>query len=393
MRGGDVPPVVCFAGQDWEIHGRAHCDFQIMRELGALRTVLVVNSIGMRMPLPGTTERPLARVMRKLRSTLRYYVRRPLASSPGLVVLTPVSLPVFGRPVLRRVNAWGVAVQVWVAARALRLRDPWVLLTVPTAIDVVERLGWADRLVYYRADDHAAQPDVDRGLIRAFEERIMASARAVLYASRALMEREHARTGPKARFVDHGVELDHFRPIPEHVDPPDLAAIPRPRIGFFGQIDSTSVDLELVERLGREVRDVASIVMIGRVAADVSALERAPNVHLLGFRPYEILPQYARGFDVAIVAFPTSDWINAVNPIKLKEYLALGLPVVATATPDLRRFGDTVDLAVSSDEFVALVRQRLADPRPEDGGRRRESVAEAGWDRRAAAIVELMVDA
>lgn len=386
------PPVVCFAGQDWVIHGPAHCDFQIMRQLGKQQVALVVNGIGMRLPRSGRTEQPLRRVARKAHVTVRYFLRRPSAAAPYLHVMTPLSLPLFSNTTLRTLNARLVAAQVWVVSRALGIRDPWALTTLPTWIDVVEALAWDDRIVYYRADDHAQQPDVDIALIRALEDRLIDRAHVVLYASERFMARERARSGDTAMFLDHGVETDHFVPAgADHVDPPGLADVPHPRVGFFGQIDATSVDLDLVARLADELPD-AHLVMIGRSGTDLSALAARPNVHLLGFRPYDELPRYARGFDVGIVPLPHSAWIDAANPIKLKEYLSLGLPVVATGNDELERFREYVALCRTHDQFVDAVRAALELPSscPTAAAARRASVLGAGWDRRAEAVLSVM---
>lgn len=379
------PPVVCFAGQDWAIHGPAHCDFQIMRQLGKRQVALVVNGIGMRLPLRGRTERPWRRVARKVSVTVRYFLRRPARTSPHLWVMTPLSFPAFGSPSLRRLNARLVAAQVWLVSRALGMRDPWALTTLPTWVDVVEALGWGDRVVYYRPDDHAQQPDVDVELIRSFEDRLIERAHVVLYASHWLQAREQHRSGRKAMFLDHGVETDHFVPSARAVDPPDLAPIPHPRVGFFGQIDATSVDLDLVARLARELPDVA-VVMIGRSATDLARFADNPNVHLLGFRAYESLPAYAHGFDVAIVPLPRSDWIDAANPIKLKEYLSVGLPVVAMGNDEMERFRDHVALCATHEEFVDAVRHALETQPTGAAEARRGSVLASGWDRRAEEV-------
>ncbi|MBP6730060.1 MAG: hypothetical protein KA129_10565, partial [Microthrixaceae bacterium] len=312
--------IVCFAGQDWYIHGRAHCDFQVMRELAGDDRVLVVNSIGMRVPIPGRTEAPARRIVRKLRSILRHYLARPLPAVPNLLLMSPVAVPAFTTRAARRLNGAVVAAQVRAAAAAHRVRDPWVVVAVPTAIDAIELAGWGDRVIYYRADDNAAQPDVDHQLIRAFEDRVIAAAHLVLYSSATLLERERERVGDKGVFFDHGVEVDHFHAA-DRTEPTDVAAIQRPRIGFVGAIDQQSVDLDLIDRLATEFPD-ASIVMIGRSATDDARLTAHANVHLLGARAYEEVPDHMASFDVAINPKPATAWASAANPIKLKEYLA-----------------------------------------------------------------------
>ena len=382
--------IVCFAGQDWYIHGRAHCDFQVMRELAGDDRVLVVNSIGMRVPIPGRTEAPARRIVRKLRSILRHYVARPLPAVPNLVLMSPVAVPAFTTRAARRLNGAVVAAQVRAAAAAHRVRDPWVVVAVPTAIDAIELAGWSDRVIYYRADDNAAQPDVDHQLIRAFEDRVIAAAHLVLYSSATLLERERERVGDKGVFFDHGVEVDHFHAA-DRTEPTDVAAIARPRIGFVGAIDQQSVDLDLIDRLATEFPD-ASIVMIGRSATDDARLTAHANVHLLGARAYEEVPDYMASFDVAINPKPATAWASAANPIKLKEYLAMGLPVVSSGSDDVARFADVVALAAHHDEFVEGVRAALAGAAPGSAATRRESVLVDGWNRRAERLRELIAE-
>ena len=127
--------VVLFSAQDYWYHNRAHSDVQLARELSADRPVLLVNSLGMRLPRPGATTQPGRRILRKVRSTLRG-LRRPEPEHPGLWVLSPFSLPVHGRPHLARLNAASVRAQVRVASAFAGIRTPDVIVTLPTAWEV-----------------------------------------------------------------------------------------------------------------------------------------------------------------------------------------------------------------------------------------------------------------
>src|SRR5213078_3256659 len=113
------------------------------------------------------------------------------------------------------------------------------------------------------------------------------------------------------------------------VVPPEIASLPRPVIGYFGLIADDWVDVPLIEHVAREFPG-ASVVMLGKVTADVSALAKIPNVHLLGRKPYASLPAYCKGFDVALIPFPINEATLNSNPLKAREYLAAGLPVICT---------------------------------------------------------------
>ncbi|MGW0592394.1 glycosyltransferase [Streptosporangium sp. NPDC002607] len=382
----DSPGYLCFSAQDWWYHNRAHSDFQLMRSIAAHRKVLVVNSIGMRMPTPGRSTQVLRRVGRKLRS-VAMLVRRPLRELPGFYVMSPLPLPFYGSPLARRVNALLVRAQVLAVSRALGLHRPVIMVTIPTAWDVVRPMR-RQALVFNRSDRHSSFPESDRPTIEALERGLLERSDHVLYVSTALMDEERRMTGDRAYFLDHGVDTDHFRRRPESEQPADIRAIPGPRVGFFGALDDYLVDFDLLERIAGELPDV-SLVLIGDATVPMERLTRHPNVHWLGFRPYETIPGYGSGFDVAIMPWLDNPWIKHSNPIKLKEYLALGLPVVSTDFQELVNYADRVRIAASGDLFLDAVRATLREGGPRPADDLRGSVLGASWSSRAAQLMAL----
>jgi GT2 family glycosyltransferase/glycosyltransferase involved in cell wall biosynthesis len=381
-----APAYVCFSAQDWWYHNRAHSDFQLMRRVARDRTVLFVNSIGMRMPLPGRSPGALRRIVRKARS-MSHRLQAPLPDVPGFHVLTPVVLPFYGSRWGRAVNAWVVRVQVARAERRLGIEDPLVVATIPTAWEVVRRLPHRS-LVFNRSDKHSAFGEVDQASIGGLEQALLAGADHVLYVSRSLLAEEAPRTAERAHFLDHGVDLELFRPRPPEEEPGDLRTIPHPRIGFFGGFDDYIVDFALLEKVAAEIPD-AHLVLIGDATCPMGRLERLPNVHWLGYRPYEEIPRYGSGFDVALMPWLDNEWIRHSNPIKLKEYLALGLPVVSTDFPEAHHYAEWVSIAAGPEDFVARVRKELGDHDAVEGERRRAAVAGDSWDRRSQELMAL----
>jgi GT2 family glycosyltransferase/glycosyltransferase involved in cell wall biosynthesis len=369
--------LVCFSAQDFWYHNRAHSDVQLMRRLAATREVLLVNSIGMRMPLPGRTTQPLRRVARKAASISKL-LRHPFAELPGFAVLSPVVLPLYGSRAGRALNARVVAWQVRWACRRLGIEKPTVVVTIPTAVDVLPHLATSG-VVFNRSDKHSEFAETDQALIRSLEDRLLRESDAVVYVSRQLMSDESDRTGHRASFLDHGVDLEHFLPVVPDDEPAELAAVPRPRIGFFGGIDDYVVDLDLLERTARELPE-AQLVLVGDATCPMDRLTRLPNVTWLPRRPYEEIPAYGRAFDVAVMPWLDNDWIRSCNPIKLKEYLALGLPVVSTDFPEVRHYADVVRIAGSPADFVEQVRRTLADSGPSTPAARRAAVDASSWD-------------
>jgi glycosyltransferase involved in cell wall biosynthesis len=383
---GTSAPFICFAGLDWWYHNRAHSDFQLMTRAARTRPVLLVNAIGMRMPLPGKTSQPLRRIFRKLRSMARL-VRRPLAELPGFFVFTPVLFPFYGVAWARRLNSRLVRFQVELVARRIGIADPVLFVTLPTAWDIVQPMR-RRALVFNRSDKASEFGEANQAAISALEDALLKESDAVVYVSRALMEEERPVVGARGHFLDHGVDLGHFDPGAAGPEPDDLRAIPRPRIGWFGSLRDHLVDFALLERLARELPH-AQLVLVGDAVSSMERFAKLPNVHWLGFRPYEEIPRYGRGFDVAIMPWRDNDWIRSCNPIKLKEYLALGLPVVSTDFPEVRHYAEVVRIARDGDDFVRHVRAALAEGGPATPALRRNAVLGASWDARTADLLAL----
>lgn len=368
--------VICFCGQDWWYHNRAHSDFQLMTRAAGKRKVLLINTIGMRMPMPGRSPLPFRRMWRKLKSMLRG-VSRPLADKPDYVVLTPVLFPFYGSPAARAFNAWLVRWQVERQARKMGIRHPHVIVTVPTAWEVAREMERVS-LAYNRSDKHSAFAEADSPLITRLEHELFTHADLVIYSSRSLLESEREHTGDRSLFLDHGVDTRHFAPRPRTEKLTTLGC-KRPIVGFFGGLDDYVVDFGLLERIASE-RPQYSLVLIGDATLPLDFLTRHPNVRHLGFRPYQEIPDIGADFDVSIMPWLDNEWIRNCNPIKMKEYLSLGQEVVTTYFPEVEHYLDHVHLARTGDEFLARIDEVIAGKR--SPGDRKVLFSRAAWDDR-----------
>jgi GT2 family glycosyltransferase/glycosyltransferase involved in cell wall biosynthesis len=378
---------VCYSAQDWWYHNQSHSDFQLMRGLARFEPVLVVNSLGMRLPLPGRTTSATARVLRKLRSAAKF-VRQPDPDIPGFHVMTPLFLPVYGNAAIRRINGWLVHLQVALAARWIGIDRPAVVVTLPTAWEAARHLR-RRCLVINRSDRYSALPEADPDVIRPLEEVLLREGDVIVYTSHQLMEEEARAAGTRARFLGHGVDLDHFHAVAPH---PELEAVPHPRVGFFGGLDDYTVDVDLLRSVADRL-PTAQLVLVGDASScEIDDLLERPNVHWFGQRPYAEIPAFGAGFDVALMPWLDNDWIRHSNPIKLKEYLALGLPVVSTPFPELEHLPEgLVAVGSGSDEFVAAIESSLIAP--PDPGRQRQAVRDETWTRKVDTLRAFAVEA
>jgi glycosyltransferase involved in cell wall biosynthesis len=165
-------------------------------------------------------------------------------------------------------------------------------------------------------------------------------------------------------FFGCGVDGDHFATArsSDLPMPPEIAALRRPVMGYYGVIDER-IDYELLRRLA-EALPGASLVMVGPVVkVDPRELPQAPNIHWLGQRQYAELPAYVKGFDVCLMPFALNEATEFINPTKTLEYMAAAKPIVSTAISDVvHHFTPVVSVAGSPEEFIDAVGRAIDTP-------------------------------
>ena len=299
-----------------------------------------------------------------------------LAPAEGAI---PRQIPLHRFALVRWLNAYLVLWSIrWLMWRH-RIRSPIAWFVVPHVASLIGRLH-ESLSVYYVTDDHASMPGTDRDSIRAMDEKLTREAGIVFVASDTLLDRKLA-LNPNTHYSPHGVDVEHFGRAcdPGGRVPDDVCQLPQPIIGFFGLVERW-VDLGLVRYLAEE-RPTWSFLMIGRIGVPPEEVPCLPNLHFIGKRSYEDLPDYGRRFTAAILPFALTQEAWHANPLKLLEYLAMGKPVVSVAIPAAEKLGDVIEIAHSREEFLAndetvaaaadqaAVNRRL-DRRPRRVGRR-----------------------
>jgi len=371
--------IICFAGCDWWYHNRGLFCPQVMRRLAKDYKVLYVNSLGIRVPSLKKDRHAAKKILRKLRSILRFLRK----AEDRMWVLSPVSLPL-GSRVGRRLNTLLVYLQVKLASTLLGFSEPVVYVGCPPALGVVEKLK-GRYLIYERSDLYEEMPGADKSYIAYLDDKLTGSADLVLYMNKALWA-EGANRNDNSLLIGHGVDFDFFvNATKSQYVPEDIVEMPHPIIGWFGDISDKTTDIGLLEYAAERLPEM-SFVFVGPISADVRKLRQFKNVYFLGPKSYEQVPFYGKEFDVAIMAWNQNKWIEFCNPVKTKEYLALGLPVVTTYYPEIEQYRDIVYVAEDYDAFVSGIR-RAADERDkamED--QRRQRVRNETWDAKVAQI-------
>jgi glycosyltransferase involved in cell wall biosynthesis len=338
---------------DW--NGLPTSAIHLFRRLAVENRVFWFNTIGR---MPRLTQADVGKVVRKLgvwaAGRNNRDRKKEEAGAKGIHEVNPVMVPWF-KPWIRRLNRRCLVRKYQKLRDRHRITDPIQVTTFPYAVDFLKAIPEGLK-VYYCVDDFLDYPGVNHRDWAAMEAELLETIDGLVVTSRDLA-RKRMNSCPLLH-LPHGVDFDHFYDAVARAEPvASLESIPRPIAGFFGLI-SEWIDLPLVAHLSTAFPDV-SFVLLGRADVDLGALGGRPNVHALGFVPYAELPRYARYFDVGLIPFVLNNLTRAVNPLKLMEYFALGLPVLSTRLPELETIDGPLRLAVTRSEFQQGLQELL----------------------------------
>ena len=190
-----------------------------------------------------------------------------------------------------------------------------------------------------------------------------------------------AARNPESYYIGQGCNFDLFNTDHSHPRPPELQNLSGPIIGYVGAVDTTRLDLRIIEIIAA-AKPSWNIVLVGpedTVFAS-SSLHQLPNVHFTGRRPLESLPAFVEHFDVCL----NPQLINTITkgnyPLKIDEYLAMGRPVVATRTPTMKLFEEYTWLADQPEDYPRLIETALQHDTLEERNRRSAFAREHTWE-------------
>jgi len=249
--------------------------------------------------------------------------------------------------------------------RRMALRDPLLWIFQFNTIGVAEALAPAPT-VYESFEEISefARRERVRRFIREMD------ARLCRYADVVIVPNEHMRdtradVSRAIHVLPWPVDVDHYGDAmnPAVRVPDEIGALPKPVIGFYGNLDARRFDVPLVLELARRHPDW-SLVLIGGFwpGFDPAPLRALPNIHCLGPRPLAELPACVKGFDVCIIPYRVNGFTRSITPLKLMEYLATGKPVVSTPLPAAEAHANVIRVARSVDEFDAALLAARAEP-------------------------------
>lgn len=363
--------IICFSN-DWENDPTSK--HHVMRLLSEHNRVLWINSIGMRRP--SMTRSDFSRVLVKLKGWCTGLTR----VNDNLFHFTPIVLPFPSSKTARLINRYILQLSLYYFKKKLRMEKIQLWTFLPNIVEMIGNAG-EELLVYYCVDEWSQFTFMDGELLRSMEIELMQRADLVITTADYLF-RDKVQFNPQTHILTHGVDYDFFAKSleDETVVAPDIKHLSAPVIGFFGLIHEW-IDIELLEYIARS-RPKWNIVLIGKTAVPLTALQSYANVHVLGQRAYSELPSYCKGFDLGLIPFKINELTLNVNPIKMREYLAAGLPVVATALPEIVKYEHVVKVGHTKEEIVESIELELAADSAEKRAIRSLAMAEETWEQK-----------
>ncbi len=317
-----------------------------------------------------------------------------------IIIPTPPTLPIASRhlpasvlrvtlPLTERINANTLTRHVRWAMKEFGVEEP-ILWLNGASPELVGKFG--EKLsCYYNYDEFAefAQNSHIKELVRSIDDQTTSRADLVFATSRSQWRRRKA-INPHTYFIPNGVDFDMFNRAlqPGLPLPSDIAALPRPIIGFAGWL-GYHIDVELLHKVAEAYSD-CSLVLVGPDKLPHAAqqqLQALPNVFFLGQKERQELANYLQVFDVSLMPWIlSSGHVRHAYPLKLHEYLAAGRSIVAVALPELEPYRHVLRIAETHDEFIHHVGEALSDNAPEVVEARVAVARENTWDHRVVEI-------
>jgi glycosyltransferase involved in cell wall biosynthesis len=352
--------ILCFAsGYDAPPTSKHH----VMHLLAENNVVMWINYHASRVPTASSSD--FFYMAKKLLQVIKG-LKRP---RKNLFVLTPLVIPLPSSPLVRRLNRLLLIAQIRLALGKIKNGPIQIWSFTPDIAYTLDAFN-QEKTIYYCVDDHSAFSGYDNEQVLIDEKELCQKSDLVITTSMVLQDAKKD-WNPNTVFVPHGVDFDHFnRAVHENFPcPKELESIPGPRLGFFGLIRDW-VDIDLLWQVAQKRADW-HFVLIGDAdsSVDISKYRSTPNMHFLGRKKYEELPAFCRHFDVGLIPFKVNELTRAVNPIKLREYLAAGLPVISTPMPEVKHYDRFIEIVETAEQFERAVEKSLSESKEEVAAR------------------------
>lgn len=341
--------IVHFSGDDfWYANPRSR--FHVMNAYHKIGyKILWINPIGIRFPSIKKKNfgRKIVRKVKSLSKLLRKY-------KDNFYIYTPFLIPKFKEGYIFSLNKFLLKLQLRILTAILKIRNPLIFFTTPAfgyALDFINR----EKSIYYLTDQYVLYrelTDGNKNYLEKLDKKLFTSCDIILCSSSKIYSDMKSKREKSVYYFPHKVDYKFFQITKNHADmPEDLKNINRPVIGYYGTLTDSN-DWDILEYCINN-RPNYNFVFIGQKDIKLPKIEAKDNVHFLGKKEYSEIPLYGNLFDVCIMFWIRREWIKNCSPLKLKEYLAIGKPIVSTYIEELELFyKDVIYISKNKEEFL-----------------------------------------
>jgi uncharacterized SAM-binding protein YcdF (DUF218 family)/glycosyltransferase involved in cell wall biosynthesis len=367
---------------DWTTHWQMHQ--QLAKALVSNgKRVLFIENTGARGPKIGDANRIIQRIYNWSKSTHGFK-----EIENNLTVYSSLFIPLPYNKIAVFINNFIIssAIKKWM--KILEFTSPIVITFLPTPLvhALIEELD-AELIIYYCANNMSeAFPDMKR--LAPWEKELFKKSDLVLSISEAISERAMA-SAKNVYLYPPGVDFELFNNTQTNSSiPEDLNSLPQPIVGYVGALSGV-LDQKLIIEMAIQM-PLVTIALVGPVYTNINNLKKYSNIKILGLKAHKLIPAYMKGFNVGIIPYVVNDFTDSVYSCKLNEYLAMGLPVVATDMREIRNFvkqhGSLIMIGKDTSDFIEKVKLSFDDS---NKAKRNERIAIAksnGWLERYVGI-------
>lgn len=358
-------------GEDW---GRFPSTTQhIGKVLLKFNRIMWIGSLAHRKP--NFSIKDLRRIFEKLKRIIelgRLDASSYDSSTP--IQIHPFILPFHDSKLSRRINERQLKRTILKAIKQYEFHDPVLLTSSPLIGSLIGKIGETSSH-YFCLDDYSHFDGAFHSLLE-LEKEMLNKISSCFAVSELLVDSKKTKSG-HSFFLPQGVLVEHFTSDKDKI-PLQLINLKKPVIGFFGLI-SEWIDLELIVLSAKKLPDFTFLV-IGKPSIDISIFNQAPNIKFIGEIPFKKLPNFASAFDVGIIPFKINELTIASNPLKLLEYLSLGIPVVSVNLPEVNKFKSYVEIANNYEDFVSKIASCISHDSDQKRNERRKIAEQYSWE-------------
>ena len=363
---------ICFCEDFKHTASSKHFITKFLRE----NKVIWVNSVSFRSPR--FTLFDLKRIFVKILN----WIRQPQNKSiKNLFIYSPMVIPFYHIKFIRKINEVILLASIKRIMRKQNIVNPILWFSLPMPVDMVGKLS--EKLsIYYCGDEFSEFPGVNKAGIIALEQELMKKADMVITSAQTLLASKKIYN-KHTYFIPHGVEYERFDDKDKSITT-QMEQIKRPIVGYYGRLDNR-IDLKLLYFLAKQ-RPQYSFYIIGPVIDDFSCLLECGNVYLPGGKLYQELPAYLHEFDVALIPYVLDEITKHINPLKLMEYFAVGLPVVTTNLSSLDVWQDILSIAQNNEDFLNFLDVAVKGGTEELIKKQKQIAKDNSWQKKAELV-------